>query len=117
MEHYLRVENIAAVVAGLVIAGILIAWPRPTLICLGLLSLLLGLLGISTLKAVNIPALVAIIGGIGLIGFGRLVGTVEELLKETMAGRKREGAAPDYPSPLDSTGTPASSHGRVEPRL
>jgi hypothetical protein len=63
-------QVVASLAAGLAIGATVIGWPRLALICLGLVSLLLGLLGISTLKVMSSPALLAIIGGIGLIGLG-----------------------------------------------
>ena len=118
-----RWEIVGCWVAGLAIAGSIVAWPRPALICLGLLFLLLGLLGLSTLKVISIPALVAIIGGIGLIGFGRLVGVVEQLLQETKLHRSSNVTTgemhADYTSAAKSEPKrePGKAEGRIEPRF
>ena len=114
----MRWEMVAAVAAGLAIAGSIAVWPRPALMCLGVVSLLLGLLGLSTLKVMSIPALVAIIGGIGLIGFGRLVGLVEQLLRDTRMRRNGtligDSQAPGPAAPNRDTGR---QEDRIEPRL
>jgi hypothetical protein len=113
-------EVVAAVAAGLAIAGAIMAWPRPALICLGVVSLLLGLLGLATLKVMSIPALVAMLGGVGLIGFGRLIGAVEQLLTETRMGKDRNRAAADRQGPPTSSEVetdPLTSDQRIEPRL
>lgn len=118
----MRWELIGAVAAGVAIAGGIVAWPRPTLICLGLISLLLGLLGIATLKIENAPALgVAIVGGIALIGFGALFGLVEALLQETR--RLSLGKRPEAANPAGGQGSPEARReagkpeDRIEPKL
>ena len=111
-------EVVASLAAGLAIAGGVTAWPRQALICLGLVSLLLGMLGLSTLKVISIPALVAVLGGIGLIGFGRLVGAVEELLKETRIRTDRDGTKSHGASTSSAAKRePVNSGERIEPRL
>jgi hypothetical protein len=112
-------EVITSLAAGLAIAGILVAWPRPALICLGIVSLLLGMLALATLKLMNIPALVAVLGGIGLIGFGRLVGAVDQLLRETRMQRDQKRTVLEEPRPLSTIEVnrePAMSDERIEPR-
>lgn len=118
----MRWEMIGALGAGVAMAGAIVVWPRPALICLGLISLLLGLLGMTTLKAENIPALgVAVIGGIGLIGFGALVGIVEALLKETRRLRpdptQGANALDGERGAPETRRDPVKTEVRIEPKL
>jgi len=118
IEHW---EMIATLVGGVLAAWGLVAWPRPVLACIGLLSLLLGLLSLVLLNTVTVSALLAVLGGVGLIGFGALVGSIEALLTET---RLRSVAAQGS-TVVDSVGLagahvasePSRAESRVEPRL
>jgi hypothetical protein len=114
---------VAAVAAGIAIAAVTVVWPRLALMFVGLVSLLLGLLALSAANAVSIPALSAILGGVALIGFGRLVGILEALLHETRSrGVGRPGGAktdrnkrePVEPDVRREQGRVAN---RIEPRL
>ena len=114
-------EIIAAVIGGIVTAYGLVAWPRPALICTGLLSLMLGLLSLASLKTISFPALIAVFAGIGLIGFGALIGLVEALLTETRRslGNAPRSATAEYRGSVRAPDDPGALYGggRVEPRL
>ncbi len=113
-------EVVASLAAGLATGAAIIGWPRPALICLGLLSLLLGLLGISTLKVMSIPALVAILGGIGLIGLARLIGAVEQIVKNTSVEADGNRTMPEHHIPgatPEMKREPGTPDQRIEPRL
>jgi hypothetical protein len=79
----------------------------------------LGLLGFSTLEVMSLPTLVAVIGGVGLIGFGRLVGSVDQLVKESRTQRDAEGVRPDQKAATipQLEDEHRASGERIEPRL
>jgi hypothetical protein len=115
----LRWEVAASVLVGVAIAAGIVLWPRLVLISLGLVSLLLGLGAAVTLRLANIPVVMAILGGVGLIGFGVLAGMVEALLKEARRAPHLDGsrngplghAEPSLPQGAEVR------RDRVEPRL
>jgi hypothetical protein len=117
----LRWEMLAALIGGAMIAGGLVVWPRLVLLCVGLLSLMLGLLSLVALKTISGPSLITVFAGIGLIGFGALVGRIEALLSEIRlrpdAARRAE--AGEYLDWSDDRTDVRSfrMEGRVEPRL
>ena len=118
----MRWEYVASLGVGLGIGALIVMRPSPALVCLGLLSLLLGLMAASTLKIVTVPALVAILGGIALIGLGRLVGLIEALVRQF---REANRLAVDRGASVDNaaSGSPAlrptaaKTDHRVEPHL
>ena len=117
----MRWEILAAVIGGTATAWGLVAWPRLVLVGIGLLSLMLGLLSLVSLNTISGPSLIAVFAGIGLIGFGALVGRIEALLAEIRLrpGTIQRGAAIEYPAwAEDHTNVgPFRAEGRVEPRL
>jgi hypothetical protein len=121
MQAYWQVA--ACLVAGIAIAAAIVVWPRPALMCLGLVSLLLGLLGFATLRMAILPAVVAVIGGVGLIGFGVLVGLAQALLREVRppggdgAGGQPTADARDASPGADQPRQRAPTEDRVEPTL
>ena len=114
----MRWEMIAAVVGGIAIAWGLVAWPRLVLICTGLMSLMLGLLSLVSLKTITTPSLITVFAGIGLIGFGAFVGRIEALLTDTRL-KPRGDSGTDYFGSTEAYMTPGSFRleGRVEPRI
>lgn len=119
----MRWEMGAAIAAGIAVAAAIVLRPRLALLCLGLLSLLLGLNSLAMLKVESMPALVAVLGGIGLLGLGALTGVVEDLRNETRLLRLSSGGGATTMAEtrdLADAGPkrdPGKPDNRVEPRL
>jgi hypothetical protein len=109
-------EWIAAASGGIALSWGLVVWPRLAFIGLGLVTLLLGLLSIATLKMLSAPSVGAVFAGLVLLGIGAIVAHVQALLAEARGNR----AAPTA-SLLDLGDTYPESRRRVdrrkEPRL
>ena len=121
MQAYRQIA--ACLVAGIVLAAAIVVWPRPALICLGLVSLLLGLLGFATLTIATLPAVVAIIGRNRADRLRRAGRACKALLREAkLLGGNGASGQPnpdvrDAPPGVDQPRQRTPTEDRVEPTL